>query len=245
MIIAAKKLLYGVLAMTVCAVMIVLSVNLPQKLSGIAANGENSEIMPIVLVDAGHGGVDGGAVSPIDGTVEKNLNLQIACKLRDMLRMFGVQVKMTRESDISVHDDDAQTIRRKKVTDLKNRLNMLDNGCCEALISIHMNIFSQSKYHGTQVFYGGLNPQSESLAKSVQNSVISLLQPDNNRVQKKSTKSIYLLYNAKKPAIMAECGFLSNSDDLQRLKSQDYQLKIAGAICGGFMNDKYGGNDVG
>lgn len=242
MIIAAKKLLYGALAMFFCAVMIVISVNLPQKLSEISASGENAEKIPIVLVDAGHGGVDGGAVSSIDGTVEKTLNLQIALKLRDMLRMLGVQVKMTRESDVSIHDEDAQTIRRKKVTDLKNRLNMLDNGCCDALISVHMNIFSQSKYHGTQVFYGGLNPESEALAKSVQKSVISLIQPDNNRTQKKSTKSIYLLYNAKKPAIMVECGFLSNSDDLARLKTEKYQLQMAEAICNGFMNYKYGGS---
>lgn len=240
MIIAAKKLMFGVLAMALCAVMIVLSVNLTQKIGDIAASGEGLIKPPTVLVDAGHGGVDGGAVSPIDGTVEKSLNLQIACKLRDMLRMFGVQVKMTRESDISVHDDDAQTIRRKKVTDLKNRLNMLNNGCCDTLISVHMNIFSQGKYHGTQVFYGGLNPQSEVLAKSVQENIKSLIQQDNSRVQKKSGKNIYLLYNARKPAIMAECGFLSNSDDLSLLKTHEYQMKIAGAISCGFIAYKFG-----
>ena len=110
---------------------------------------------------------------------------------------------------------------------------MLDEGECEFLVSIHMNIFVQQKYNGTQVFYGGNNAQSQALAESVQSNVKALIQPNNERVVKKSTKSIYLLYNAKKPAIMVECGFLSNAAELQKLKSADYQQQLAAVIAKG------------
>lgn len=195
--------------------------------------------MPTVLIDAGHGGVDGGAVSPVDGTVEKELNLDVAAKTRDFMRLMGFRVQMTRESDISIHDEGASTIRQKKVSDIKNRLKMLNEGDAEFLISIHMNIFGIKKYSGTQVFYGGGNAQSQTLAESVQSNVKTLLQPDNARVVKESTKSIYLLYNAKKPAVMVECGFLSNAEELQKLKSADYRQQLAAAIVKGAADYKF------
>lgn len=230
-------------ALSLTAAVLSFSVNFAQFFgnnSAISVDGDGgTAAMPVILVDAGHGGVDGGAVSPIDGTVEKGLNLEIALKTRDLLRIMGFRVQMTREDDRSIHNDDADTIRRKKVSDLKNRLAMLENGECEFLISIHMNIFSQQKYSGTQVFYGGGNEQSQALAEAVQRNVKQFLQPDNERVVKKSTKSIYLLYNAKKPAIMAECGFLSNNDELQKLKSAEYKQQLAAAIVKGAADFKY------
>lgn len=206
--------------------------------SAVSADGDICTAMPLILVDAGHGGIDGGAVSPIDGTVEKGLNLDIATKTRDFMRLMGFRVQMTRENDISIHDEGADTIRRKKVSDIRNRLKMLDDDECEFLISIHMNIFGLQKYSGTQVFYGGNNSQSQALAEAVQSNVKQLLQPDNGRVVKKSTKSIYLLYNAKKPAVMVECGFLSNASELQKLKSANYQQQLAAVIAKGAADFK-------
>lgn len=235
MIICAATLIFAAAALS-------FTVNFAQLLcedSAVSVGGDVGTAMPLVLVDAGHGGVDGGAVSPIDGTVEKGLNLDIAAKTRDFLRLMGFRVQMTRESDISIHDEDADTIRRKKVSDIKNRLKMLDEGECEFLISIHMNIFGQQKYSGTQVFYGGNNAQSQALAESVQSNVKAFLQPNNERVVKKSTKSIYLLYNAKKPAVMVECGFLSNAAELQKLKSTDYQQALAATIAKGAADFKF------
>ena len=226
--------------LSIAAAALSFTVNIAPLFDGaVSVGGDIGNAMPQILIDAGHGGVDGGAVSPVDGTVEKELNLEIAAKTRDIMRLMGFRVKMTRESDISIHDEGADTIRRKKVSDIKNRLKMLDEGECEFLISIHMNIFGQQKYSGTQVFFGGNNAQSETLAESVQSNVKALLQPNNERTVKKSTKSIYLLYNAKKPAIMAECGFLSNAAELQKLKSADYQQKLAAAIVKGAADYKY------
>ena len=136
--------------LSIAAAALSFTVNIAPLFDGaVSVGGDIGNAMPQILIDAGHGGVDGGAVSPVDGTVEKELNLEIAAKTRDIMRLMGFRVKMTRESDISIHDEDADTIRRKKVSDIKNRLKMLDEGECEFLISIHMNIFSQQKYSGT------------------------------------------------------------------------------------------------
>lgn len=236
---SVKKLLICTLSVLIGLAVITCSMYIPNLLEQHYVNSLGNDIQqkkPIILVDAGHGGVDGGAIAPSDMTVEKNLNLSIALKVRDLFLMMGYGVIMTRETDISIHDDSASTIRQKKVSDLKNRLKMLDFGEAEMLVSIHMNIFSQSKYSGTQVFYGAKNDESRLLAEAVQNSIKTHIQPQNDRVIKPSTKSIYLLYNANKPAIMTECGFLSNIDELNKLKNNTYQQTMAfGIVCG--VND--------
>lgn len=188
-----------------------------------------------VIVDAGHGGVDGGTQAA-DGTLEKDLNLQIALKVNNFLTSFGVNTVMTRESDISIHDSTANTIREKKVSDIKNRLNIIETTENSLFVSIHQNYFSQSKYTGTQVFYSGNNPQSSILADSIRESVIAALQPDNSRELKKSGTEIYLLYHAQAPAVMVECGFLSNSQEAEMLKNEDYQNKLAYFISMGILN---------
>ena len=113
---------------------------------------------------------------------------------------------------------------------------MLESGEAQYIVSIHQNIFSESKYRGTQVFYGGKNSKSKALAQSVQSSVKAMLQPENNRAVKKSTKDIYLLYHATKPSVMVECGFLSNGAELELLKSEEYQNKLCFAIINGLIN---------
>lgn len=189
---------------------------------------------PVIVIDAGHGGVDGGAVAS-DGTNEKDINLDIALKLNELMKLNGFSTVMTRTEDISIHDDDATTIRQKKVSDLKKRLSILDDGDALCMISIHQNIYSSSKYSGTQVFYGKNNTLSETLADSIQNQVVTLMQPDNKRAIKQTTKDIYLLYNAQKPCVMVECGFLSNQEELSNLKDDEYQTKMAFAVFVGFL----------
>lgn len=189
---------------------------------------------PVIVIDAGHGGVDGGAVAS-DGTNEKDINLDIALKLNELMKLNGFSTVMTRTEDISIHDDDATTIRQKKVSDLKKRLSILDDGDALCMISIHQNIYSSSKYSGTQVFYGKNNTLSETLADSIQNQVVTLMQPDNKRAIKQTTKDIYLLYNAQKPCVMVECGFISNQEELSNLKDDEYQTKMAFAVFVGFL----------
>lgn len=208
--------------------------------TGQCATVSASERVAHVVCDAGHGGVDGGAVAQ-DGTLEKDLNLQISLIAVDLFRLMGYNVTATRTDDRSIHDDGAQTIREKKVSDIHNRLAMINETDADFMISFHQNKFEQSKYRGTQVFYGGLNDASKPLAESVQKSVRQLIQPENNREVKKGGKSIYLLYHCKKPIILVECGFISNSDELHLLKQDDYQKKICFAVlCGTYANNTNG-----
>ncbi len=188
-----------------------------------------------VIIDAGHGGVDGGT-SADDGTLEKDLNLQIALKLNEMLNSFGVETVLIRDSDISIHDDSAKTIRQKKISDLKNRLNIINNTDESVFVSIHQNHFGESKYHGTQIFYSKNNPDSQRLADCIRMPVVSYLQPDNTREIKQSGTEIYLLNNAQSPSVMVECGFLSNTDETNRLKDENYQRKLAFIISLGIID---------
>ena len=182
-----------------------------------------------VIIDAGHGGVDGGAVAS-DGTLEKDINLSVALKLERIMNLFGYNTLMVRTTDTLISDKDASTIRQKKSTDLHNRAKLLQDYDNAVLISIHQNKYTSSKYSGTQVFYSPNNESSKLLAQSVQDSVVNGLQPQNNHEIKQSGSEIFLLYTAQKPAIMVECGFLSNTDELTKLKDEKYQTSIATAI---------------
>lgn len=186
----------------------------------------------VILIDPGHGGADGGA-SAADGTMEKDINLQIALPLADMLRFLGYPVEMTRDTDRSIHDPDVTTIKNQKISDMKNRLSLVNES--RLTISIHENHFPQTQYFGTQIFYGVNNAESALLADTVRESVIGLLQPENTRELKKGTKDIYLLHNAKVPIILVECGFLSNTAELQKLKDPSYQQNMAYAVACGLL----------
>lgn len=190
--------------------------------------------MPVIIIDAGHGGVDGGSVGA-DGTVEKDINLAISLKLRDMLELYGFETVMIREEDKSIHSDDAETIREKKVSDLHNRLKIINSTDNCLFVSIHQNYFEQSKYSGAQVFYSPNDERSEQLASIMQQTIVDTLQADNNRKIKKADKSLYLLYKTQCPAIMVECGFMSNESELNLLKSEDYQKQMALSITNGIL----------
>ncbi|MBQ9415203.1 MAG: N-acetylmuramoyl-L-alanine amidase [Clostridia bacterium] len=187
-------------------------------------------VAPLITVDAGHGGADGGAVAP-DGTAEKTLNLAIAQKLTMMLRFCGYRVRMTREGDDSIHDAESVTIREKKVSDMNNRLQMFEES--DRNISIHQNMFGSARYHGAQVFYSTNDPASEELATAIRDSIVGWLQPDNTREIKPGSRDIFLLYKTTKPTVLVECGFLSNAEELALLKDPAYQQQLAFAIaCG-------------
>ncbi len=193
---------------------------------------------PYIIIDAGHGGEDGGAVAA-DGTLEKDINLSIALKLNDILTSLGYQTVMTRTEDTSICDTDLSTIREIKVSDMKNRLKICNSDDNNILISIHQNKFEQSKYSGTQVFFSP-NSDSNVLAEAIQQSVVSLLQPENTRAVKPADKNIYLLYNAAVPAVICECGFMSNPEELTKLKDEDYQNKMSFAIAQGLLSYQKG-----
>lgn len=194
----------------------------------------NTRDLPKVIIDAGHGGVDGGAVR--NDIVEKDINLNIALKLRDLVKASGFQVIMIRETDTSIHNEDATTTRKKKETDLKNRLKIMNSHPDAIYISIHQNIFTSSSSRGTQVFYAPDVPESQVLAECIQQNVKNLLQNDNERTIKQCTKDVYIIYNAKIPAVLVECGFLSNPDELYKLIDDEYQNQMAFAILSGILD---------
>lgn len=187
-----------------------------------------------VIVDAGHGGEDGGAIG-IDGTVEKNINLDIALKLRNILKFYGFDVIMTRTDDVMTCNDNLKTLRERKVSDIHNRFALIEENPDAVFVSIHQNKFSDTSQHGTQVFYSGYNEKSKKLAEYIQDSVKNNLQPQNSRVVKKSGSGIYLLYHAKTPAVLVECGFVSNSDEVKQLNNEEYRMKIALLIADGIL----------
>ena len=191
---------------------------------------------PVILLDAGHGGEDGGAVG-LNGIVEKDINLPITLKLNDFLQALGYETQMTRTTDISIHDATAASLRERKRTDIHNRFHMMEAlRDTDLFLNIHQNKFPESGPHGTQVFYSKNHPRSLILANSIQSSVAGLLQPDNARQVKPAGDSIYLLYHAQIPAVLVECGFISNPDDAAKLVRDDYQNRIAFAIACGVLD---------
>ena len=186
----------------------------------------NSIPKPTVIIDAGHGGFDGGAVSA-DGVVEKDINLSISNKLADIARLGGFDVITVREDDRAVFDEGLDTIRRKKSSDIHNRYALAEKHPDAVYISIHQNHFEKPKYWGTQVFYGPKNPQSQKLASLIQNSICQTLQKENRREIKKAEKNLYILYNTSSTAVLVECGFLSNPEECAKLCGEEYQQQLA------------------
>lgn len=193
-----------------------------------------------VILDAGHGGEDGGAVAP-DGTKEKDLNLLMTDDVAAFFDLFGVPYIPVRTTDTSVCDDGLDTIRERKYSDIMNRAALARSVEDSVFVSIHQNMFSEPEYSGTQVFFSKNTPDSEVLAGMIQNSVVSTLQPDNTRNVKPAGSEIYLLHKAKNTSVLVECGFLSNPQELSRLKDKTYQMKIAYRIFKGvfeFLSEK-------
>lgn len=180
-----------------------------------------------VVIDPGHGSPDGGAVGK-NNLIESSLNLQVALKLREELIERGYDVIMTRE------DEDA--LDAKKKTDMQKRLEIMKNADADIFVSIHMNKFSQSKYRGAEVLYSNNYIQSELLAQLIM-SEIREIDPDNQtRTIKEAERSLYLMKNATLPAVIVECGFLSNDEEAQLLSDKSYQSRLAGAICEGIIS---------
>ena len=181
-----------------------------------------------VVIDAGHGGEDGGASSR-SGILESQINLEIAQIANDLLRFAGVRTQMIRTQDVSVYTE-GTSIQQKKVSDLKNRVKLVENTPEALLLSIHQNYFPESKYHGAQVFYAN-TPGSETLAELTQQMLRTCADPDNRR-RCKPSEAVYLMQKVRCTAILVECGFLSNEPEAEKLTEHAYQQKLAGAICG-------------
>lgn len=199
---------------------------------------------PVVVIDAGHGGEDGGASSP-DGVLESGLNLEIALRVNDLMEFLGVRTQMLRETDTALYTDGCSGIAEKKVSDLKNRVKMTNDVENAVLLSIHQNYFTESKYRGAQVFYANTDG-SQPLAEAVQQALREQVDPANHR-QVKRSQGVYLMEHVDCPAVLVECGFLSNAAETALLRDADYQKKLSAAVCGAvlqWLNERGAENEV-
>jgi N-acetylmuramoyl-L-alanine amidase len=199
---------------------------------GFAHSGSNAvtvlnEARPVkrsscIVIDAGHGGIDGGATS-CTGVLESRINLEIALRLEALLQFLGMETKMMRTTDVSIYTS-GSTIAAQKLSDLNERVRIANETQGAILISIHQNTFSDSRYGGAQIFYPAAG-EGRSLAEAMQASLIATLNPGSRRIAKKAT-GVYLMEHIQCPGVLIECGFLSNPEEEARLRDPEYQKKL-------------------
>ena len=191
----------------------------------------SAETGRVIIIDAGHGGEDSGAIG-VNGAYEKDINLAIAMIMGEELSNRGYTVVYTRTEDKMLYLPEENIKGMRKISDLKNRCKVTEQYEDSILVSIHMNSYGASKYSGLQVYYADADSDSEILAAKIQNTVRQELQPDNKR-QIKNGSSLYLLENAKGTAVLIECGFLSNEIECEKLSQKEYQKQLSfSIICG-------------
>lgn len=218
----------------ICVVLLLFLLCFHYAYQGRKAVTIQTEVQSGILLDAGHGGEDGGAVSA-SGVKESEINLSIVLRMEQLMAFMGESPSLLRREDRSLHEPHAVTLREKKVSDLKSRVAMANAVPDAVLISIHQNSYPEPKYKGTQVFFAP-TPGSEQLAQRVQQSVLQELQPYNKRAEKQIPKEVYLMNHINNRAILIECGFLTNPEEEQLLRTLEYQKKMALAISCSILN---------
>lgn len=185
-----------------------------------------------IVIDAGHGLPDGGTVS-CTGVAESGINLEIARRLEDLMHLLGYDTKMLRTTEDSIYTE-GETIAQKKLSDLKQRVSLVNATQNAVLLSIHQNHYSDSRYSGAQMFWADTDG-SEDLAKELQKSFVTYLNPGSNR-QAKKCEGIYLMEHVDRPAVLVECGFLSNPEEEAKLRTAAYQKKLCCVIAAAVSN---------
>lgn len=190
-----------------------------------------------IIIDPGHGGMDGGAVG-INGCLEKDINLNISRYIMYFCRLSGINCVLTRSEDVMLIPKYNGSVNKKRA-DLVARTEIADSFENSVFVSIHQNNFSIGKYNGLQVFYSPNNESGEYLAEIISNRNRSMIDGNNTREIKKAGTEIYILDNIRKPAVLVECGFLSNADEAKKLSTEEYQKKIAFMIYVSLMDFIY------
>ena len=216
---------------------LIVTIFLTASYLGSAVTSTIAQMVPLershtVVIDAGHGGVDGGATS-CSGILESNLNLEIALRLNDLMHLLGVHTKMIRTTDTDIHTQ-GDTIATKKISDLKNRVRIVNETENAVLVSIHQNTFSDSRYSGAQVFYGPKG-DGQLLAEHLQAVIVETINPGSNRRSKKAN-GVYLMEHIEKTGVLVECGFLSNHEEEAKLRNPSYQKEIICVIAASVCN---------
>ena len=231
------SMLARIAACALAALCVALCTVAAAKLSAARVSGPARTYVPLILVDAGHGGEDGGA-SGVGGLLEKELNLDIAMKLRDALRLMGFRVRMTRETDVSLHTGEG----KRKRSDLQTRVDAINADDVDLCVSVHQNSSAgKGVARGAQVFCAPNGDRSRAFAESVRESLAEL-RKENARSVKTAGSSVYILNNAKNPAILVECGFLSDPIDALLLSKSENRAEIAFAIAKGVAEGFFNGS---
>lgn len=188
-----------------------------------------------LILDAGHGGEDGGAVS-LSGMAESHINLAIVRRMEDILAFYGTVPLLLRRDDVSLHDPSCVTLREKKVSDLKNRVTTINATPNTTLFSIHQNSYPSQKYRGAQVFFAQTEGSKE-LAERIQGALAKAIQPENQRACKEIPKTVYLMNHILCRGVLVECGFLTNPEEEQLLQTASYQRKLAAVLSSVWLTD--------
>lgn len=195
------------------------------------------EVPVTVVIDPGHGGEDGGAVSPA-GVAESQINLAVSIRLSDLLRFAGERTLLTRSDDVTICDEGLDTMRQRKTSDLKNRVKLVEETENSVLLSIHQNSLPSSPVtYGAQVFWNQREGAKE-LAASIQDALNAAVNAGNDKHPRQIPDSIYVMKNITAPGVLVECGFLSNGPETERLQTPAHQLHLASAIAAGYLNAK-------
>ena len=230
-IVFGKKAFYAIFALLLVLTAATVSLLLPPEAVETSVSAPTGKT--VWVIDAGHGGEDGG-----DGSKESDMNLAIARRLDALLVFLGEETRMTRTEDISIHDASASTLREKKRSDLENRVGLVNSTQGAILVSIHQNSLPSSKQtHGAQVFYGKKEGSAE-VANAVQLALNQTVNAGNEKTEKAIDASIFLMKNVTAPAILIECGFLSNENETALLKSGEYQQKLAVVIASALLQQQ-------
>ena len=226
-----KKVFGGIVALLLCLLFVLFILNRgPEPVAAFSPQRFSGHVL---VIDAGHGGEDGGAVS-FSGVKESTINLEISQKLNLIAGFWGANTVMLRSSDVSLHDDSAKTLHEKKVSDLNHRISVIESHPDAVLISVHQNSFTNQKYSGAQVFYAGTEGSS-LLGDYTQEVLRQSLDPGNTRQAARISNSVYLMSHISCPAILVECGFLTNPAEDAMLQNDSYQKKIAAALAGSYL----------
>ncbi|MFR5131714.1 MAG: N-acetylmuramoyl-L-alanine amidase CwlD [Terrisporobacter sp.] len=225
-----KKIIFGIISLVIVIVSVI---------EVKTASEEVIKIMPItnktIIVDAGHGGIDPGSMTDDQSVKEKDVNLKITKKVKELLEASGAMVILTRNDDTSLYTEQAgKTIRQKYNENLKNRKKIIQESSADMFISIHLNKFQESKYYGAQTFYPAGKEDDKQLATYIQGELKRVVDKTNNR-KIKSTNDIYLIKDNEIPSTLIECGFLSNDKEAKLLNDEEYQDRIAWSIYVGIQ----------
>lgn len=226
LIIIEKKVILMGLLVLLLGIIIISNFNLVTEVF-------NTKYLSVVVIDPGHGGIDGGAVSS-NGVKESDINLEISFKLKKIFEENGWKVIMTRQKDIGLYANSG-SIRSKKIQDLINRKKIIDKANPDYVFIVHLNSFPQSSCYGAQTFYPSHSKESKLVATHVQKALVEGINNGNHR-KEKPKNDILLLKNVKVPTVLVECGFLSNSNEAQMLQNDEYQNKLVQCIYKGLLD---------